>query len=279
MRLVGFVSQMLRKSAAARPTLARCVEVITAISNEAPKQAHPALVAASAHVAAESATADAAARAAESRARDRKALTEEAVASLADIKARLFSEILRASEEASVSNNSLRFGKGTLKVGEPQMMLAQSNGKPNRPRSGWDVCAHCTISVERDARPAGNIPVSPSEGIPRIIIYDPPYIWSSTLVFASTPTDQTYRWREVSFWRMSISAHQNEPFGVAANDGEFDTALSNIVGILNIAFGPKAIDAEDEQEFQRRWQFLISRAATGALERPREMPIASNYFA
>jgi eukaryotic-like serine/threonine-protein kinase len=72
--------------------------------------------------------------------------------------------------------------------------------------------------------------------------------------------------------------HENEPFGLAAHDRDFDIALSNTLGIVNIAFGPKPIDAEDEQDFQRRWVFLFSRAITGALERPRQLPIAPNYF-
>jgi eukaryotic-like serine/threonine-protein kinase len=269
---------MLRKSPTARPTLARSTDVFAAISSEASKVTHSALVSASARVAAESAIADAAARAGESRARDREALTSEAAANLQQIKDRLYSEVLAVCEEASVSNGILRFGKGLLELGQPQKMMPQSDGRPNRPLSGWDICAFCLIRVERALRPSGNIPSPAGTGAPRFQIMDNSYAWSATLAFASVPGDPTYRWREVAFWRMDQFHHENEPFGLAAHDRDFDIALSNTLGIVNIAFGPKPIDAEDEQDFQRRWVFLFSRAITGALERPRQLPIAPNYF-
>lgn len=275
-RLVGFVSQMLRKSAAARPTLARCIDVFTSISSETSKLSHPALISASARVAEESATADAAARAAETRANARAALIEEAISNLREIKDRLFAEVLAVSEEAKFSHDVLQFGKGTLRINEASRVSFRTDGKPNLRQSGWDVCAYSIISVERAQRPSGNVPIHNSEQ--RLIIYDSPYVWSSTLAFASTPNDKAYRWREISFWQLSRTYGSNEPFGVAADDRNFDIALSNVLGNLNVAFGPKGIDAEDEPEFQRRWLFLLSKAATGALERPNQMPISPGYF-
>lgn len=103
------------------------------------------------------------------------------------------------------------------------------------------------------------------------------YTWSATLAFATHPGDSSFRWREVSFWSLGRS-DGNEPLGLAAGNGSFDIALSNIMGVMNVAFGPEAIDGEDEDQFQHRWLTLFSRAATGQLNRPSQMPPPKNFF-
>jgi serine/threonine-protein kinase len=117
-RLVGFVNQMLRKSPVARPSLARCIEVFTSISQGGSNPVPNALVEAAAQVAAAAADADAASHAAESRARAREDLIAEAEAELVQIKDRLFAAVLALSEEASVSKDVLRLGSGSLQIGQ-----------------------------------------------------------------------------------------------------------------------------------------------------------------
>jgi hypothetical protein len=180
-----------------------------------------------------------------------------------------------------VSKDVLRLGSGSLQIGQIEKIRGTRGGRPNLSRSGWDVWAYCLICVERAARPSGKFPVKfQGKGV-QIIPMDSPYKWSATLAFASRPGEDTYRWREVAFWRPQpafVGANPNEPFGLPADNTDFDAALSNVAGLVNIAFGPKAIDAEDEQDFQRRWLFLLSKAATGSLQKPSSMPIPSNYF-
>ncbi len=71
----------------------------------------------------------------------------------------------------------------------------------------------------------------------------------------------------------------DEPFGLPADDREFEFASSNVMGQANIAYGPFSIDAEDESDFQHRWLTLFARAATGELNRPSRMPVPPGFFA
>lgn len=265
-RLSTFIGQMLRKSPMARPTLSRCEAVFKDIASGNSDQAYPALVRAAAIVGESSAAADAATRAEESRRREREILIKESKLEMEQIRNKLYNTILERSEEASLKNDVLHFGAGSLGIGTIQLMYIRSGGKENRPRSGWDVCTYCNIYVERNPR------TSYSGG-------DPPYIWSASLVYARTPADQSYRWREVSFYRtLGTLSTANEPFSLDASSDEFEVALSKVLGIVSVAFGPKPIDAEDEESFRRRWTILISKAATGSLDRPNAMPIPEDYF-
>jgi hypothetical protein len=153
-------------------------------------------------------------------------------------------------------------------------MVATGDGRPNCFQCKWDVCVFCEIYVERERRPAGG-PVD-REGH-RFQFFDGAYRWSATLAYSKTPDDPTYRWREVSFWTMAIS-RTDEPFYLPASDREFDLALSSVLSMANVAFGPKTIDGEDEDEFRNRWSFIIGQAATGTLSKPSNMPIQQSYF-
>jgi hypothetical protein len=50
-------------------------------------------------------------------------------------------------------------------------------------------------------------------------------------------------------------------------------AASNVAGLVNIAFGPHAIDDEKEDDFHHRWIWLLAKAAEGQLGYPRNLPI------
>ena len=259
--LVAFVSQTLRKSPAARPTLSRCLEVFRNIASGNSSQVHPAFVEAAALVAQSSAAADAASSAYQNRSQKRKNIIAELKAEIEKIQNQLFNKVLSSSEEASVRNNALQFGEGTLSFGTFQQKGWTYGGEPNCRQSGWDVIGYLEIAVER----------SPKQVVD--------YRWSATLVFASTPDDQTYRWREVSFFRTDGVPQADEPFCLFPGDDQFDIALSKVSGLFSVAYGPKPIDGEDEEEFSRRWSYILGKAATGILEKPNSLPISDDYFA
>lgn len=275
-KLIAFVTQMLRKSPAVRPTIPRCIDVFGNISDVTVTSTPSALSAAAAHVAAKAAEADAARRAAERWAQQQDALTKEAEASLVQIKNRLFSAVASSCEEITTSNGTLKFGDASLEIG--QFTVARRLiERPNLTRSGWNVCAYCTIHVKQASRVTDSREFSGFERI-QVRFMDTGYTWGATLVFAATPEDPSYRWREVSFWRRSQFNQSDDPFAVPADDKSFDEALSRTLSTVNVAFGPEPIDAEDEQGFQHRWIFLLSKAAMGQLQRPSWMPIPYSFF-
>lgn len=135
-RLCALVSQMLRKSEQARPSIDRCISVLSSVDSDGAKSGgHSALAAAANYVASEAATADAALKLHQARDRAREALATEAALELSQIKQRLFTAIAEVSEEASFSDESAMMGSAILGFGKPQLMPFNHNGQPNLPQS------------------------------------------------------------------------------------------------------------------------------------------------
>jgi eukaryotic-like serine/threonine-protein kinase len=277
-RLSAFVTQMLRKSPAARPSLERCKSVFEALSVGVSNDVHPALAHAAVSIAQSSAATDAGNRLAESRAMERQALFEEAARELGQIRTRLFNLISSSSDEIMEGLNELKLGNGTLCLGDVGRERGRRDGKPNCPRSGWDVCCSAEIFVDRGVREAKNGRLFGNQQF-QVKVMEPAYRWSATLSFATTQDDTTFRWREVNFYRtLVIDKGVNEPLALPSNSDEFDSALSNLPDSFGVAYGPKTIDGEDELIFHRRWSFLFARAATGELEKPNAFPIQDHFF-
>ena len=59
---------------------------------------------------------------------------------------------------------------------------------------------------------------------------------------------------------------------------ELLVALSPTMGNYVEAFGPVAIDAEDEQSFLDRWLGLFARGAVGKLRPPNQMPPPASFW-
>jgi hypothetical protein len=84
------------------------------------------------------------------------------------------------------------------------------------------------------------------------------------------PQQNEYRWQEVSYW--SSRGNTFQPFA-SSDVRTADMAASNGMGLVNIAFGPAAIDDEKEDDFHHRWIWLLAKAADGQLRYPRTLPI------
>ncbi|WP_206240441.1 serine/threonine-protein kinase [Novosphingobium terrae] len=278
-RLAAFVGQMLRKSPASRPTVARCIEVIGSVESANKRPAHAGLLAAAGQVSREAAAAEAAAEAKAAVERQRKDLINEASNDFEAIISRLWAAIVSASDNVRKSKNEISLGRGTLSFSGVRAVRPEigSNGF----NSAWEVVASATLSVKRAkmARPAKSIEDIPIMYVGRAMPEDRDYKWSSTLFFGRSKDDPNYRWRETAFWSFSVRRNgADEPFSLEPEDREFQIAFSNTMGSTSAAYGPFAVDGEDEDQFQHRWLTLFTKAVTGELNRPDQMPIPDHYL-
>lgn len=278
-RLSSFVGQMLRKPAGVRPTLDRCVEIISFIGSASAKPLNAALVAAADKVAREAAEAEAAAMAAATVERQRRELVTDATSELSGILSRLFDEIISTSEEARCSATTITMGRGSLAFSSTSAVRASPSANPYG-QPTWNVSAYATMALTRAgvARPANDHRGHPVIYVGRVSGIDLDYTWGSTLFFANSSDDPTYRWREAAFWSMAQGDQRDTPFALAADDKQFAIAFSNVIGVANLAYGPLPIDGEDEENFRHRWLTLFARAASGELEKPHRMPLQPGYF-
>lgn len=113
--------------------------------------------------------------------------------------------------------------------------------------SQWDVVASSVIAVFQSR---------------------PKYVWSASLWYGKVRGATEFRWYEVSYWRWSGGL---APCAASIQDADY--AASNITHNVSTAFGPVPIDDERENEFHERWILLFSRAASGQLRQPSNMPI------
>jgi hypothetical protein len=281
-RLSAFAGQMLRKTPAARPSIERCIEVISTVEGGRAKPLHTGLLAAAGQVSQEAAAAEAAAQAAATVKRQREALVREASVELDAILKRLWSEVKEASDEVRLNRNTVALGRGTLAVSEVATIKSDAQQPHPYGRSAeWEIAACATISVKRNklVRPQRNEQEIPIQYIGRMTTEDQDYSWSATLFFGKSQKDPNYRWRETAFWSFSRTQNgQDEPYALQPDNREFQIAFSNVMGLANIAYGPFAIDGEDEDTFQHRWLTLFTKAVTGELNRPNQMPVPDQFW-
>jgi hypothetical protein len=258
-RLASLVNSMLRKAPEARPTLDRCKRVISE-AKQPQRVAHGALAEAALRVSQEEAIKEAQQRELETARRNRDVMVKEAIAGLHALMKRLFDEIAGTSESVRRSARAIVLGRAHLMYEDPTAIQGRADSKEN----GWDVAAASKISLRCE--------------VERQAYHDPAtYTVSASLVFSKTPKDPEFRWREVSFWSFR-SDNSSTPFALGPHDREFSIALSNVVGMTNVAHGPLTIDAEDEEAFLNRWMGLVARAATGTLRYPNQMPPPPSFF-
>lgn len=190
----------------------------------------------------------------------RKHIAENALKMLSDIIDRLFDRICGCSPAAKAEV----IGRVcTIHLGQGRLCLQPMYDNDDRlivceafPRSKWDVVAGGQIDVH--------------QGEPR-------YEWSASLWYSKLPDNDDYRWREVSYFgnplvpkaRLGI---EFEPFALRSLS-DADEAVSPVMGVYQVAFGPVAIDEEDFDAFCDRWAGLLAKAAQGRLEHPRVLPL------
>ena len=281
-RLAAFVTQMLRKSPASRPTLQRCSEVFQDSDGADQRPHHAGLLAAAGQVAEAASLAEAAREAEAAQVRDKQEQVREAAREMVAMRERLIHAVRAVSDEAVVTGLGVKFGEGTLEWSDATPLPERVG--PNPHESGWTILAGTAISVSRAPRQSKPRPAFGRDDTQYafsqrayIIEQGRGFNWSASIVFAVTPADQNYRWREVAFWSLSGGRYSG-PRALDPAGQDFNYALSNVMHTWNVAFGPVPIDGEDEPAFQHRWLTLLSRAATGQLDSPNQMPIPPGFF-
>jgi eukaryotic-like serine/threonine-protein kinase len=275
-RLAGLIATMLRKSPTARPSLERCKAVIEALAAGPISTARAVLAAAGNTISQQEAAAEAERIAKKVAAKQRQELELEALANLDSIIERLFDIIGESSESVRREKRSVKLGFALLSLEEASRAdygnrivyrIAQQRAEVGVSNDhGWDVAANAYLQLSCD--------------LGRVSSYSPSvYNFRTSLVYASIPGDNEYRWRELSFMEVFSSKPMHEqPIALNPLSREFSMALSNVVGQYQVACGPWAIDSEDEVSFQERWLNLFAKAAVRQLQPPNQLPLPNSFF-
>jgi len=95
-------------------------------------------------------------------------------------------------------------------------------------------------------------------------------------IYARRDATSEYRWYEVGF-HIPGNYRRDSPLGFADDRVSLihDALLAEQEGI-EVAYGPFAIDAEDEPLFVDRWVRLLAKAITGDLRAPTTFPVNWN---
>ncbi|WP_334150171.1 hypothetical protein [Hyphomicrobium sp.] len=124
---------------------------------------------------------------------------------------------------------------------------------------GWDIIASSIIAVTTRPQEHGR-----------------EYTWSASLIYADRKDGNGYRWYEIAFYTSALSRNRgqrDEPYALEIHEKDLFQALSPAMHTVSVAYGPLAIDGEDEAKFTERWLDLIAKAAAGQLGRPHAMPM------
>jgi hypothetical protein len=97
--------------------------------------------------------------------------------------------------------------------------------------------------------------------------------WSASLWFGKTDVGPDLRWYEVGYYKAALSFNRPpmEPFAAPS-------VLAAVMARLgtqaecSVAYGPLAIDGENEDNFHLRIITLLAQAAEGQLRRPERLP-------
>ena len=265
-RLRTLTSSMLRKLAESRPSRNRAREVLQQVCS-ATEEEHSG----SGFRALAEAGADVAQReAAEERERVNEASVRASRQALAtqgyDVLKEIIEGLFGTIERTTPSAQRIAAGRHTSEVYEHGITMGSARLHlhiPRNPigseffdRSGWKVVNAGAISVHQT---------------------QPPYKWSSSLLYASRPGAEEYRWYEVSFF----TPHRGEdytPYALTHDLPHAAEALAPGLGEYQPAFGPVAIDDEDADSFSNRWALLLAKASQGELSRPRSLPLPPRFF-
>ncbi len=266
-RLRSLLAMMLRKSPEARPNLKRVQESLSKIAqgiDDPPLNGTAILAQLGAVAANKEAEKEAAQELEQSKRQARIELAIEATRTLCQIIDRMFNDILqdaptaiRKKETKGIHTPSgpftfpdaVSFGDASLQVRfrDPNQAFPENAFSA----SNWNVVTGASIQVLQHA---------------------PPYVRGSSLWYADVNGDDDYRWREVSYFSPLSSSSWDEPFMLDEVE-HADLAAAPSVDIFEIAFGPKLIDDEDEEDFSIRWRGFLAKGYEGKLCRPRTFPL------
>lgn len=221
----------------------------------APRSAH-ALIEAASRLAETEARREAEALAKTRRKQERHALFRDAAADLENIKHRLYRQIQTLADGAEVDRNDvLRLGAARLQIGAASELEEGIARKAGIRGLNWDMLAWSIIGLGCQLAPHTE------------------YAWTASLIYSDGGRGEGFRWSEVAFWSLGTVSNRHEPFAIKGTSPDLYLALGPVIHSVAPAYGPLAIDGEDEEAFEDRWINLFSKAVTGLLRRPQAMPI------
>jgi len=252
-RLQTLLSMMLRKTPDTRPSLERVTSLLNGVIQSQPAapggMGFDVLAQAGADVARVQAEAQRAQQQNLSVNEARNQLAGAGRAILGAIIGRLMERIESEAPNADRSGFAVTLGRGHFEIsllGAGAFKLKGALPSDAFKRSSWDVVAAEELVVHQD---------------------QPPYRWSASLWYCRLPTTPGYRWYEASYF--SLKPGENvAPFSLTRNPSDADLAASPVMQIYQMAFGPIAIDDEDEDDFAERWAALLGLASQGRLGHP-----------
>ncbi|HYN16437.1 MAG TPA: protein kinase [Terriglobales bacterium] len=263
-RLRTLLSMMLRKSPNARPTLERVRKVLHELT-QAPPPGPPGgeglqiLAEAGADVARAEAEAERMRQQELSQTKARELLAKTGRTVLLGILERLKMRIQRDAPNAEIGMNAIILGQGCLEVPWKGYRPGSAEGAwPTNafPNSKWDVVAADEMIASQQR---------------------PHYRWSASLWYCRLPDTSDYRWYEASYFSLRPDEGP-APFSLTDRPKDADLAAAPIMHLYQLAFGPSAIDDEDEDDFTERWAALLALASRGKLGHPRNLPLSPKFW-
>jgi serine/threonine-protein kinase len=263
-KLNVLVKMLLRKAPAARPSLERVKQNLQGIQVEkSDSQIASPIAEAAARLEQKRAQEESASAQLRSKEVLRDGLASAGRAILADIMSDLRKRILRDAPNCEHDRS-------------PEVTLGSAQ-----------ISIHSSYSGLRTL-PEGMFPVSKLDvvlAMPlNVVQHSPRYVWESALLYYRVPNSEDYRWAEISFMP-TFNAPGLPPFSLLDNvDGarsryyHADMAIGPGLHSYQIAFGPRLIDDEDEEEFLERWAAVFAAAAEGRLRYPTRLPLAEDYW-
>jgi hypothetical protein len=181
----------------------------------------------------------------------RKQLATAAKDELEAIRSRLFTAIQNAAF-VKIGEEFVELERSTLVLNVSTSTLKESE------QERWDVVVGSVIAIS----------TFPGLG-------DRRYHWSSSLLYARKDVESEYRWYEVGFQSKDAQGNYYKPFVPFAPGPSIarGVLVSEADSPIEIAYGPLAIDAEDETSFIERWVKLLVLAIKGDLDEPSTIPI------
>jgi hypothetical protein len=262
-RLQTLLSMMLRKASGTRPSLERARALLNEVV-ESPSASPEAigfgvLAQAGAHIARAQAEVERAQQQQLSATGARNHLADAGRTILGAIVERLLARIQSEAPNAERRGFAITLGRGHFEISlsgsgsfRPKGALPADAFNQSR----WDVVAGEEIVVHQE---------------------QPPYQWSASLWFCRLPNTSDFRWYEVSYFslkREDVVA----PFSLTRKASDADLAASPVMHIYQLAFGPIAIDDEDQDDFTERWAALLGLASQGKLGHPRNLPLPAKFW-
>jgi serine/threonine-protein kinase len=261
-RLQTLLSMMLRKPPRSRPSLSRVKailsEVVQGASGAGPNSLG-ILAQVGSNIAHQQARIEQQLQQAQSEEAIRSQLADTGRKILQDILERLFNRTLNEAPNAQRDRLAVALGRGRLEAS-----LAGVGG--HRRQSGapaglfreskWDVITAEEIVVHQQ---------------------QPEYPWSASLWYCRMPNTTEYRWYEASYWSLGRTPSP-APFSLSRSPRDADLAAAPIMHLYQLAFGPVAIDDENEGDFIERWATVFAVAAQGKLGYPRSLPLHETFW-